>query len=103
MKKALSWNKQCVKDDYVTWDEEIFLNPVPGKLQAILEVTCLLVDFFAFLFFYLVQKGSPISEVKLQEETANREDPFCVCEFRLNHNEHILPSLFVCVFGVLFL
>lgn len=57
-------------------------------------------DFFAFLFLYLAQKGSPVSEVKLQEETANREDLFCVCEFRLNHNEHILPSLFcVCVWS----
>lgn len=71
MKTALSWNKQCVKDDYATRDEEIFLNPVPGKLQAILEVTCFLVGFFAFLFLCLVQKDSSISEVKLQEETAS--------------------------------
>lgn len=60
--------------------------------------------FFAFLFLYLVQKGSPLSEIKLQEETANREDLFCVCEFRLNHNEHILPSLFcVCVWSFVLL
>lgn len=54
-------------------------------------------DFFAFLFLCLVQKDSSISEVKLQEETASREDLFCICEFRLNHNEYILPSLF-CVY-----
>lgn len=99
MKTALSWNKQCVRDDYVTRDEEMFLNPVPGKLQAILEVTCFLVGFFFHIsFLYLVKKSSPISEVKLQKETANREDLFCACEFRLNHNEHILPSLLWALF-----
>lgn len=91
--KQCCWNKECVKNDYARSDEEIFLNPLPGKLWAIFS--CHVYHFCLFLFGRHMHRPNLSVRNETGEEEISKTANFCVLyELLVSYNENNFPFPF---------